>query len=120
MAERNEIINSEEKIEENFNTVFTNIVSNLEISPYQDTGRVDPVVGLEITLIFEKYKNHPRIIAIKKFFQVNNYFNFETTKRDDVLKNKSLNTFKISQNTHISTGVTKDIRYFLPISFIQS
>ena len=105
MAERNEIINNEEKIAETFNTFFTNIVSNLEISHYQDTdfeGRVDPVVGLEITLIFEKDKNHPRIIT-KNFFQVNNCFNFETTIRDDVLKNKSLNTFKISQNTDIST-----------------
>ena len=106
MAERNEIINNEEKIAETFNTFFTNIVSNLEISPYQDTdfeGRVDPVVGLEIILIFEKDKNHPRIIATKKILQVNNCFNFETTKRDDVLKNKSLNTFKISQNTDILT-----------------
>ena len=75
----------QKKIAETFNAFFTNIVSNLKISPYKE-GRIDPMVGLEITLKLEKYKNHPSIIATKIFFQESNSFNFEATKRDDVLK----------------------------------
>ena len=92
MVEKNEIINNKEKIAEIFNIYFTNIVSNLKIPLYQDTDFAwgfDPFVGDDpITYILEKYKNHPSIIAIKNFCHENKTFNFETIKRDDVLKKK--------------------------------
>ena len=88
MVEKNEIINNEEKFAETFNTFFTNIVSNLKIPPYQDTDfakGIDPVaVDDPITFIPEKYKNHPRIIVIKKFCHENKSFNFETIKRNNI------------------------------------
>ena len=92
MVEKNEIINNEEKIAEILNTYFINIVSNLKIPLYQDTDfarGIGPFVGNDpITFILQKYKNHPSIIAIKKFCHENKTFNFETIKRDDVLKKK--------------------------------
>ena len=79
-------INNEEKIAENFNTFFPNIVSYLKIPPYQDTDfarGIDPVVRDDpIFFIIEKYKNHPRIIATKTFCSENNSINFENIKRD--------------------------------------
>ena len=82
MVEKNEIINNEEKFAEILNTFFTNIISNLKIPPYQDTNfakGIDPVaVDDPITFISEKYKNHPRIIVMKKFCHENKSFNFET------------------------------------------
>ena len=97
----NEIINNEEQFAETFDTFFTNTVSNLKISPYQDTDfaiGLDPVVGDDpINFILEKYKNHPSIIAIKNFCHENFFFNFETIKRDDILKKiESLDVSKCS------------------------
>ena len=92
MVEKNEIINNKEKIAEIFNIYFTNIVSNLKIPLYQDTDLarvIDPFAADDTTTcILEKYKNHPSIIAIQNFCHENKTFNFETIKRDDVLKKK--------------------------------
>ena len=112
MVEKNEIINNEEKIAKIFNTYFTNIVSNLKIPPYQDTNfarGIDPFVGDDpITFILEKYKNHSSIIAIKDFCHENKTFNFETVKRDNVLKKiKSLDRSKASQNGDVPTKIIK-------------
>ena len=54
--------------------------------------------------ILEKYENHPSIIAVK-----NNFFNFETLKRDDVVnKNNSLYISKTSRNSDVPTKITKE------------
>ena len=59
--------------------------------------------------ILEKYENHPSIIAVKKFFHENNFFNFETLKRDDVVnKNNSLYISKTSRNSDVPTKITKE------------
>ena len=113
LVEKNETINNEEKIAEIFNTYFTNIVSNFTIPLYQDTdfaGGIDPFVGDDpITFILEKYKNYPSIIAIKNFCRENKTFNFETIKRDNVLKKiKSLDRSKTSQNGDVSTKIIKE------------
>ena len=112
MVEKNEIINNEEKIAKIFNTYFTNIVPNLKIPPYQDTNfarGIDPFVGDDpITFTLEKYKNHPSIIAIKDFCHENKTLNFETVKRDNVLKKiKSLDRSKTSENGDVPTKIIK-------------
>ena len=57
----------------------------------------------------EKYKKHPRIIAIKNFCHENKSFNFETIKRDDVLKKiKSLDISKTSQNGDVPIKIIKE------------
>ena len=113
MVEKNEIINNKEKIAEIFNIYFTNIVSNLKIPLYQDTDLarvIDPFAADDATTcILEKYKNHPSIIAIQNFCHENKTFNFETIKRDDVLKkNKSLDRSKTSQNGNVPTKIIKE------------
>ena len=112
MIEKNEIIKNEEKIAETFNTFFANIVSNLKIPPHQYTdfaGGVDPKVGDDpITFISEKYKIHAIIIAIKKFCRENKSFNFETIKQDAVLKRKSLDISKTSENIDVSTKLINE------------
>ena len=113
MVEKNEIINNEEKIAEIFNIYFTNIFSNLKIPLYQDTDfarGIDPFVGDDpINFILEKYKNYLSIIAIKHFCHENKTFNFETIKRDDVLKKiKSLDRSKSSQNGDVPTKIIKE------------
>ena len=102
-----------ERIEEIFNTYFTNIVSNLKIPFYQDTHFVrgiDPFIGKDpITFILEIYKNHPSIIAMKNFCHENKTFNCETIKREDVLKKiKSLNRSKTSQNGDAPIKIIKE------------
>ena len=113
MVEKDKIINNEEKIAETFNKFFTNVVSNLKITSYQDTGFVggiDPVVGDDpITFILEKYKNHSSIIVIKNFCHESNFFNFETIKRDSVLRRiKSLDISKTSQSSDVPTEIIKE------------
>ena len=108
LVEKNEIINNEKKFAEIFNTYFTYVVSNLKIPRYQDTDfarGIDPFVGNDpITFILEKYKNHPSIIAIKNFCHENKTFNFETIKRDDVLKKKKiLRQIQNCQNGNVPT-----------------
>ena len=113
MFEKDKIINNEEKIAETFNTFLANVVSNLQISSYQDTdfeGGIDPVVGDDpITFILEKYKNHSSIIVIKNFCHESNFFNFETIKRDSVLKRiKSLDISETSQSSDVPTEIMKE------------
>ena len=92
--------------------------------PDQDTDfarGVDPVAGDDpITFTLEKYTNHPSIIAIKNFCDENNFLNFETIKRDDLLiKTKSLDIFKTSQNDDVPTKIVKE-NTELYIDFIHS
>ena len=58
MVEKDEVINNEGKIAENFNTFFTNIVSNLKIPYYEDIDSergIHPVLGDDpITFTLEK------------------------------------------------------------------
>ena len=113
MFEKDKIINNEEKIAETFNTFLANVVSNLKISSYQDTdfvGGIDPVVGDDpITFILGKYKNHSSIIVIKNFCHESNFFNFETIKRDSVLKRiKSLDISETSQSSDVPTEIMKE------------
>ena len=57
----------------------------------------------------EKYKNHPSNIAIKNFCHENKSFNFQTIKRDDVLKqNQSLDISKTSRNGDVPTKIIKE------------
>ena len=99
MVEKSEIISNQEKIAETFNTFFTDIVSSLKIPPYQDADFARGIVGSDpITFILKKYKNHSSIIVINIFCHENKSFNFETIKREDILKKiKSLDIQNLSK-----------------------
>ena len=71
LVEKDEIIRDETVIAETFNTFFTNIVSNLKITPYFDSGFKEDLINADeaIMAIAEKYEKHPSIIKIKNFTQ---------------------------------------------------
>ena len=99
LFEKSEIISNQEKIAETFNTFFTDIVSSLKIPPYQDADFARGIVGGDpITFILKKYKNHSSIIVINIFCHENKSFNFETIKREYILKKiKSLDIQNLSK-----------------------
>ena len=101
LVEENKITNNEEKYCRNLQYIFfTNIVSNLKITAYQDTDFAvgnDSVFGDDpTTFILEIKKCHQSIKVIKKFYHENNGFNFEAIKRDIFLISVHLDIFKTS------------------------
>ena len=66
LIENELLLNDDEKISSTLNDFFSNVVSNLNIPPYEDPSVnpeqfEDPVLKAN-----EKYKYHPSIKAIKK------------------------------------------------------
>ena len=69
LIEEEEILDDDQKISTVFNDFFSSIVSNLNISQYEDQNVNLDNIDDPLEIIKEKYKNHPSIVAIldKKF-----------------------------------------------------
>lgn len=60
-------------------------------------------------MIIDKYKNHPRIIAIKQFCADNFSFSFQLVKKNDIFNEiRSLNATKSSLGSVILTKMIKE------------
>ena len=60
-------------------------------------------------MIIDKYKNHPRTIAIKQFCENNFSFCFQFVKKNDIFNEiRSLNATKSSQESDILTKIIKE------------
>ena len=85
LIENELLLNDDEKISSTLNGFFSNVVSNLNIPPYEDPSVnpdqfEDPVLKTN-----EKYKYHPSIKAIKEK-NLNKTFTFQTISRLDIKK----------------------------------
>ena len=56
-----------------------------------------------------RYRNHPSIVAIKKFCNSKSYFSFKNVQKEEILKElNNLNINKATQNTNIATKIRKE------------
>ena len=54
-----------------------------------------------------RYRNHPSIVAIKKFCNSKSHFSFKNVQKEEILKD-NLNINKATQNTDIPTTIIKE------------
>ena len=56
-----------------------------------------------------RYRNHPSIVAIKKFCNSKSHFSFKNAQKEEILKElNNLNINKATQNTDIPTKIVKE------------
>ena len=107
LIENELLLNDDEKISSTLNDFFSNVVSNLNIPPYEDPSVnpeqfEDPVLKAN-----EKYKYHPSIKAIKEK-NLNKTFTFQTISRSDIKKEiLRLDNSKTKQESDIPTKIIK-------------
>ena len=66
LVEDNYILENNNKIVETFNNFFTSAISNLNIPPFEDPSVEIDHIEDPILRMIEKYKNHPKIVAINE------------------------------------------------------
>ena len=56
-----------------------------------------------------RYRNHPSIVAIKKFCSSKSHFSFKNVRKEETLKKlNNLNINRATQNTDIPTKIIKE------------
>ena len=87
LVEKNELIQNDQEIANEINTVFKDTVSNLEVteSPYILNQVSDDILDPAEKCI-NKYKFHPSILLIKNWIKIQNLFSFHAIERNDMMK----------------------------------
>ena len=85
-------LSEDEKIAENFNKLFGNIIKNLNISINRKVSEVASMYQDPSIAAIEKYKRHPSILKIRKHIRVENYFDFKHI--DDKKNGRGAKRFK--------------------------
>ena len=89
LVERDLIIEKNDNIAENFNDFFTSVVSNINISRYQDpfadSDQTENQIEHPILMITEQNKNHPSIIAINNQ-NMNRRFSFQEITKSEIIR----------------------------------
>ena len=85
LTDEEEILDDDQKISTVFNDFFSSIVSNLNISQYEDQNVNLDNIDDPLEIIKEKYKNHPSIVAIldKK---LDKSFPFQPVSKEEIEK----------------------------------
>ena len=107
----NELLNDDKKLSSTLNDFFSNVVSNLNIPPYEDPSvnpeqHEDPVLRAN-----EKHKYHPSIKGIKET-NLHKTFTFQTISRLGIKKEiLYLDNSKAIQESDIPTKINKMLTY---------
>ena len=81
LIENDEIIKTEKGTAKVLNAFFSNIVQNLDIQQYNNSENInDPLLKAIV-----RYRNHPRIVAIKKFCNSKSHFSFKHVQKEEIL-----------------------------------
>ena len=108
LVENEEVVDSDEKASEMFNTFFTNIVPNLNITKFDACDPLAENIDDPIISAIVKYKNHPSVVAIQQKLNSTS-FSFQYIQKEEIEKEiKSLNPSKASQETDIPTKIMKE------------
>ena len=107
LVENEEVVDSDEKASEIFNTFFTNAVSNLNIAKYDACDPLAENIDDPTISAIVKYRNHPSVVAIQQ--KVNSTpFSFQFIEKEEFEKEiKNLNPSKASQETDVPTKIMK-------------
>ena len=109
LIENDEIIKTEKGTAKVLNTFFSNIVQNLDIQQYNVDDPICENINDPILKAIVRYRNHPSIVAIKKFCNFKSHFYFKNVQKEEILKElNNLNINKATQNTDIPTKIIKE------------
>ena len=109
LIENDEIIKTEKGIANVLNAFFSNIVQNLDIQQYNVDDPICENINDPLLKAIVRYRNHPSIVAIKKFCNSKSHFSFKNVQKEQILKElNNLNINKSTQNTDIPTKTTKE------------
>ena len=76
LIENDEIIKTEKRTAEVLNAFFSNIVQNRDIQQYNVDEPVCENIDDPLLKATVRYRNHPSIVAIKKFCNSKSHFSF--------------------------------------------
>ena len=109
LIENDEIIKTEKGTAKVFKTFFSNIVQNRDIQQYNVDDPICENINDPLLKAIVRYRNHPSIVAIKKFCNSKSYFSFKNVQKEEILKElNNLNINKATQNTNIPTKILKE------------
>ena len=86
LIENDEIIQTEKGTAKFLNTFFSNIVQNLDIQQYNVDDPICENINDPLLKAIVRYRNHPSIIAIKKFCNSKSHFSFKNVQKEEILK----------------------------------
>ena len=109
LIENDEIIETERGTAKVLNAYFSNIVQNLDIQQYNVDDLICENINDQLLQAIVRYRNHPSIVAIKKFCSSKSHFSFKNVQKEESLKElNNLNINKATQNTDIPTKIIKE------------
>ena len=109
MIEMMKSLKLKKKIAEVLNAFSSNIVQNLDIQQYNVDDPISENINDALLKAIARYRNHPSIVAIKKFCSSKSHFSFKNVQKKEILKKlNNLNINKATQNTDIPTKIIKE------------
>ena len=109
LIENDEIIKTEKGTAKVLNAFFSNIVQNLDIQQYNVDDPICENINDPLLKAIVRYRNHPSIVAIKKFCNSKSHFSFKNVQKEEILKElNNLNINKATQNTDVPTKIIKE------------
>ncbi|XP_057290348.1 uncharacterized protein LOC130613047 [Hydractinia symbiolongicarpus] len=110
LIEKEEIISDDEKVANIFNTFFTNIVKNLDLTISDTILVICSNVDDPVLKAIKRYENHPSILNIKKNIgDYNPGFSFNHVEKAEIRREiRNLNIHKACQETDIPTKIIKE------------
>ena len=95
LIESNEIIKTEKGNAKVLHAFFSNIVQNLDTQQYNVDDPICENINDPLLKDIIRYRNHPSIVAIKKFFNSESHFSFKNVQKEEILR--ELNTLNINK-----------------------
>ena len=89
LIENDEIIKNEKRTSKVLNAFFSNIVQSLDIQQYNVDDPICENIKDPLLKGVVRYRNHPSIVAIKKFCNSKSHFSFKNVQKEKIsLKTK--------------------------------
>ena len=118
MIENDGIIKTEKGTAKVLKTFFSNIIQNLDIQQYNVDDPICENINDPLLKAVVRYRNHPSIVAIKKFCNSKSHFYFKNVQKEEILEElNNLNINKATQNNDISTKIIKKISDIITLKF---
>ena len=116
MIENGETLSKKEKIDENLNNFFSDIITNLKLPPDEDPTTNAENIADPILKAIEKYKNHASIRIINDKQKTKSAFIFNQVSLEEILKElKNLYPSKASQ----SSDIRQNLDLFAPTVHLE-
>ena len=119
LVEDDKIIENDKNTASILNEFFSNIITTLGISQYNETKPVSHNIGDPLMKAIMKYRFHPSIVAIKKNCKSGLSFSFSQVKRHEIMKEiNNLRQIKPHKAQTYPQNLLRKILIFLEILFL--